>query len=72
MDFSLAEERRLLQDTIRRFLANEYAFDKRRARLAAAEGFSRETWKQLARPGARSASRCAKTTAAWAATPSTR
>jgi len=51
MDFSLAEERRLLQDTIRRFLANEYAFDKRRARVASAEGFSRGTWKEFARLG---------------------
>jgi len=51
MDFSLAEERRLLQDTIRRFLANEYSFDKRRARVATSEGFSRETWKEFARLG---------------------
>ncbi|HEX3062741.1 MAG TPA: acyl-CoA dehydrogenase [Usitatibacter sp.] len=51
MDFSLAEERRLLQDTIRRFLANEYSFDKRRARVASSEGFSRETWKEFARLG---------------------
>ena len=51
MDFSLAEERRLLQDTIRRFLANEYAFDKRRARVASAEGFSRATWQEFARLG---------------------
>lgn len=51
MDFSLAEERRLLQDTIRRFLAREYTFDKRRARVASAEGFSRETWQEFARLG---------------------
>jgi alkylation response protein AidB-like acyl-CoA dehydrogenase len=51
MDFSLAEERRLLQDTIRRFLANEYAFDKRRTRVASAEGFSRATWQEFARLG---------------------
>ena len=51
MDFSLAEERRLLQDTIRRFLANEYAFDKRRARVASPEGFSRDTWREFARLG---------------------
>jgi len=51
MDFSLAEERRLLQDTIKRYLANEYAFDKRRARAASAEGFSRDTWKQMAELG---------------------
>jgi alkylation response protein AidB-like acyl-CoA dehydrogenase len=51
MDFSLAEERRLLQDTIRRFLSNEYTFEKRRSRVASADGFSRETWKEFARLG---------------------
>ena len=48
MDFSLAEERRLLQDTIKRYLAREYTFEQRRKRLAAGAGFSREVWKQLA------------------------
>jgi len=48
MDFSLAEERRLLQDTVRRFLANEYKFEKRRAIVSSPEGFSRDIWKQLA------------------------
>ena len=48
MDFSLAEERRLLQDTVRRFLANEYKFEKRRAIVASPDGFSRDIWKQLA------------------------
>ena len=51
MDFSLAEERRLLQDTVRRFLANEYKFDKRRTILSSADGYSREIWKQLAELG---------------------
>ena len=51
MDFSLAEERRLLQDTIKRYLGREYAFDQRRKRLAANAGISRETWKQLAELG---------------------
>ena len=48
MDFSLAEERRLLQDTVRRFLANEYKFEKRRAIISSPDGFSRDIWKQLA------------------------
>ncbi|HLX22466.1 MAG TPA: acyl-CoA dehydrogenase [Usitatibacter sp.] len=48
MDFSLAEERTLLQDTLRRFLANEYKFEKRRAIVSSPGGFSREIWKQLA------------------------
>jgi alkylation response protein AidB-like acyl-CoA dehydrogenase len=51
MDFSLAEERRLLQDTVKRFLANEYKFEKRRGIVASADGFSRETWSQLAELG---------------------
>ena len=48
MDFSLPDERRQLQDTIRRYLGREYSFEQRRKRLAAGTGFSRETWKQLA------------------------
>jgi pimeloyl-CoA dehydrogenase small subunit len=51
MDFSLAEERRLLQDTVVRFIAREYTFESRRARSKLPEGFSRETWKQLAELG---------------------
>jgi alkylation response protein AidB-like acyl-CoA dehydrogenase len=51
MDFSLAEERRLLQDTIKRYLGREYAFEQRRKRLAAAPGMSRDVWKQLAELG---------------------
>lgn len=48
MDFSLAEERRLLQDTVRRFLTNEYPFAKRAARASNPDGFSRDIWKQIA------------------------
>ena len=51
MDFSLAEERRLLQDTVVRFIAREYTFESRRARSKLPEGFSRETWKQIAELG---------------------
>ena len=51
MDFSLAEERRLLQDTVKRYLGREYTFEQRRKRLAAGAGFSREAWNQLAELG---------------------
>ena len=51
MDFSLAEERRMLQDTIRRMLSQEYGFESRRARSSSPEGFSRATWKQFAELG---------------------
>jgi len=51
MDFSLAEERRLLQDTIKRYVSREYTFEQRRKRLAAGPEFSREVWKGLAELG---------------------
>ena len=51
MDFSLTPEQGMLQDSLRKFLANEYGFESRRARAGSAEGFSRETWAQLAELG---------------------
>ena len=48
MDFSFTEEQQLLEDTVRRFAAKDYAFEKRRAILASAEGWSRAAWQQLA------------------------
>jgi alkylation response protein AidB-like acyl-CoA dehydrogenase len=48
MDFSFTEEQQLLEDTVRRFVAKDYAFEKRRAILDSAEGWSREVWQQLA------------------------
>src|SRR5262249_17457871 len=51
MDFSLSPEQGMLQDSLRKFLAKEYGFESRRARAASGEGFSRETWAQLAELG---------------------
>src|ERR1700752_1978514 len=51
MDFSLSEERRLLQETIGRYLRLEYGFDSRRERMRSPEGFSRATWSQLGELG---------------------
>jgi alkylation response protein AidB-like acyl-CoA dehydrogenase len=51
MDLSLTEEQQLLADSVARFLEKEYAFDKRRARMAGEEGFSRDLWAQLAELG---------------------
>jgi alkylation response protein AidB-like acyl-CoA dehydrogenase len=51
MDFSLAEERRMLQDTVRRMLSQDYTFEKRRAHSKLPEGFSRAAWKQFAELG---------------------
>ena len=48
MDFSFNEEQRALQDTVQRYMARDYGFEKRRAILAAEPGWSREVWGQLA------------------------
>ncbi|MBK6631680.1 MAG: acyl-CoA dehydrogenase family protein [Betaproteobacteria bacterium] len=48
MDFSLSEEQRQLEETVRRFMAKDYAFEKRRVIRDSAEGWSREAWQALA------------------------
>ena len=48
MDFSFTEEQQLLEDTVRRFVARDYAFGKRRAIRDSAGGWSREAWQALA------------------------
>ena len=48
MDFSFTEEQLLLEDTVRRFVAKDYAFEQRRAIRASADGWSREAWQALA------------------------
>ncbi|MCC6880499.1 MAG: acyl-CoA dehydrogenase family protein [Rhodocyclaceae bacterium] len=48
MDFSFTEELQQLEDTVRRFVAKDYTFERRRAILASAEGWSREAWQQIA------------------------
>ena len=51
MNFNLTEEQRALAGTVQRFLAQQYGFEARRAILRSAEGWSRETWRQLAEMG---------------------
>jgi alkylation response protein AidB-like acyl-CoA dehydrogenase len=51
MDFSLAEEQKLLQDSLARFTHKDYTFEKRRANQQLPEGFSREAWATLAEMG---------------------
>jgi alkylation response protein AidB-like acyl-CoA dehydrogenase len=51
MDFNFSEEQRQLQDTIERFVRNDYGFEKRRAIAASAEGYSRQAWHDLAELG---------------------
>lgn len=48
MDFSFTEEQRQLEDTVRRFVAKDYAFEQRRALRDSAAGWSREAWQALA------------------------
>lgn len=48
MDFSFTEEQQMLLDTTRRFIAERYSFDYRHRVRGSDEGWSRETWAQLA------------------------
>lgn len=48
MDFNFTEEQTALQDSLKRFIANEYGFDKRRAFLKSAEGCNPSAWRQYA------------------------
>jgi alkylation response protein AidB-like acyl-CoA dehydrogenase len=51
MDFNYTDEQQALQDTLNRFIERDYDFDKRRARSKSVDGFSRDTWKQIAELG---------------------
>jgi alkylation response protein AidB-like acyl-CoA dehydrogenase len=51
MDFDLTKEQQQLGDSIQRFVAKEYAFEKRKGILRSEEGMSREVWGHLAEMG---------------------
>jgi alkylation response protein AidB-like acyl-CoA dehydrogenase len=51
VDFRLSEEQQLLEGMVTDFVRNEYSFEKRRAILDSADGFSRNIWEQLAEIG---------------------
>lgn len=51
MDFNLTEERQMLQDTLRRFLADKYDTATRNAILESDAGFSADIWGELAELG---------------------
>jgi len=51
MHFGLTAEQELLGDTVRRFLAKEYAFEVRGKILRSPEGWSRAVWARLAEMG---------------------
>lgn len=52
MDFSFSEEQQQLSDTLQRFVARDYSFEKRRAIIDSASGWSRAVWQGLADLGA--------------------
>jgi alkylation response protein AidB-like acyl-CoA dehydrogenase len=52
MDFSLGEDRQMLVDSLRRFLADKYPFATRTAAAFDGSGWSRDLWGQLAELGA--------------------
>lgn len=51
MDFNHTEERRMLGETIARFLADRYDIETRNRIAASEEGFSREIWEEMAELG---------------------
>lgn len=51
MDFSLTDEQRMLQDTIERFVREDYTFEKRASFVAEKGGFSRANWSTFAELG---------------------
>jgi len=51
VNFEPTEEQRLLAESVKRFLAREYAFEARQRILASAEGMSAAVWSELAAMG---------------------
>lgn len=51
MDLSLNQEQSLLQDSIQKFIEDNYALSERRKFSALPEGFSRDNWSQFAELG---------------------
>lgn len=51
MDFDLTEDQTLLQDSVRRTLADRYGFEQRKAAMASETGWSRDIWASFAELG---------------------
>ena len=51
MDFSLSSEQQMLQDSVLRFIRNDYDFEQRRKILASDTGFSQKNWQLFAELG---------------------
>ncbi len=48
MDFELTDEQRQLQDSVARFVQDNYSFEQRRAIVATEAGYSEDYWQQMA------------------------
>ncbi len=51
MNFTFSDEQRMLADSVARFVARDYPFEKRRAIAASELGWSRDNWKRFAELG---------------------
>jgi alkylation response protein AidB-like acyl-CoA dehydrogenase len=51
MNFNLSEEQTMIQDSVARFVQDNYAFDQRNATVALEHGFSADNWQQFAELG---------------------
>ncbi len=51
MDFSYSEEQQMLQDSVQKFVSNQYDFDTRRGIIESPKGFSEEYWQLFAELG---------------------
>ncbi|WP_282605971.1 acyl-CoA dehydrogenase family protein [Pelagibius sp. Alg239-R121] len=51
MDFNLSDDRRMLKESLSRFLQDRYGFETRNEIAGSEEGFSRELWAQMAELG---------------------
>ena len=51
MDFALNEEQLMLEDSVEKFIANDYDFDTRQKYAGSDQGFSQEVWNQFAELG---------------------
>lgn len=51
MDFSLSSEQKMVQDSVAKFILNDYDFEKRRKILSSSAGYSQENWALFAELG---------------------
>ncbi len=51
MDFSLTEEQTLLEESVARFMQNDYSFDDRQKLVRSEDGYSKDNWQTFAELG---------------------